>query len=45
MDFEIYCEEINQELFRIRRIAQLVYAIIEGLYIKATKKMEGKPIL
>jgi len=45
MDFEIYCDESRQELFRTRRKAQGVYVIIGGVWIEATKRTYYKDLI
>ncbi len=45
MDFEIYCDESRQELFRTRRAAQGVYVIIGGIWIEAKKRTYYKNLI
>ncbi len=45
MDFEIYCDESRQELFRTERATAGRYVLIGGLWIEASKRPRFKGLI
>lgn len=45
MDFEIYCDESRQELFRTERATEGKYVLIGGIWIEASKRAHFKGLI